>query len=408
MSFDFGRAVFNQADLNRDGAVNQGEFSQWVGGGLGGGASISSTDLVDGGFTTVGSGGAVFGVGGDANAVFNQIDANRDGTIDRNEFNLWANNRSGVGGGGLTSSGICNPPTYQTDARGLYQDPNPRVETRVNPNPGPTYAQNIRIRFLQPPPLRPPQPIIINEVRPPPPPPPPPFRTIVPPTPAVQPPPLVLRENPPVRPPELTGKTSTVTLPPFPPVPRSVITERYPPLPPRPRDIILERWIQYGQQAKQQVIRRPAPCGPFPIPPRNLVIQYQPVQARVVRQFQSLGVTQADPQAYRQQYGGSLLDSATFVQQARAAGVVEDITPPAYRASFQSSSTSFVTDSELFGGGVVSGGGFNEASSSETFTTGEGFAGGLDVVGAAFRNADTNRDGALSAGEFGNFVQQGL
>ncbi len=38
-----------------------------------------------------------------------------------------------------------------------------------------------------------------------------------------------------------------------------------------------------------------------------------------------MGVTQENPQAYLQQYGAQLLDAATLVQQARAAGVVEDI-----------------------------------------------------------------------------------
>ena len=59
--------------------------------------------------------------------------------------------------------------------------------------------------------------------------------------------------------------------------------------------------------------------------PRNVIIQYEPVQVRIVRQFQRLGVTQENPQAYVQQYGATLLDAATLVQQARAAGVVEDI-----------------------------------------------------------------------------------
>jgi len=38
-----------------------------------------------------------------------------------------------------------------------------------------------------------------------------------------------------------------------------------------------------------------------------------------------LGVTQENPQAYVQQYGAQLLDAQTLLQQARAAGVVEDI-----------------------------------------------------------------------------------
>jgi hypothetical protein len=44
-----------------------------------------------------------------------------------------------------------------------------------------------------------------------------------------------------------------------------------------------------------------------------------------VRQFQRLGVTQESPAAYLQRYGASLLDAQTLLQQARAAGVVEDI-----------------------------------------------------------------------------------
>jgi hypothetical protein len=38
-----------------------------------------------------------------------------------------------------------------------------------------------------------------------------------------------------------------------------------------------------------------------------------------------LGVTPENPQAYLQRYGAQLLDAQTLVQQARAAGVVEDI-----------------------------------------------------------------------------------
>lgn len=59
--------------------------------------------------------------------------------------------------------------------------------------------------------------------------------------------------------------------------------------------------------------------------PRNIIIQYEPVLVRVVRQFQRLGVTQENPQAYLQRYGAQLLDAQSLVQQARSAGVVEDI-----------------------------------------------------------------------------------
>ncbi|CAF5157185.1 unnamed protein product, partial [Rotaria sp. Silwood1] len=87
---------------------------------------------------------------------------------------------------------------YAADAQGLYQDPNPHIIRRPNPTGVQTYTQNVRVQFLQPPPVPPPGPLIIKEVRPPQPPLPPPLRLrqVAPPLPP--PPPLVLRERPPV------------------------------------------------------------------------------------------------------------------------------------------------------------------------------------------------------------------
>ncbi len=107
--------------------------------------------------------------------------------------------------------------------------------------------------------------------------------------------------------------------------PRSVIIERIPPDPPKPRDIVIERWIPYGEMAKRKtIVQRAEAFKPYP-KPQNIIIQYEPVQVRIVRQFQRLGITPEDPQAYVQRYGASLFDAQTLVQQARAAGVVEDI-----------------------------------------------------------------------------------
>ena len=90
-------------------------------------------------------------------------------------------------------------------------------------------------------------------------------------------------------------------------------------------DIIIERWVPYTSSAKRKtIVQRAEPPKEYP-KPRNIIIQYEPVQVRVVRQFQRLGVTQENPQAYVQRYGSSLLEAQTLVQQARAAGVVEDI-----------------------------------------------------------------------------------
>jgi len=250
--------------------------------------------------------------------------------------------------------------------------------------------------------------------------------------------------------------------------PRSVIIERLPDAPPRPRDIIIERWIPYGAAAKRKTVVQRAAAAQAYAAPRNVIIQYEAVQVKIVRQFERLGVTQENPQAYVQRYGVALLDAQTLLQQARAAGVVEDISPPAgAAASFSaSSSSSFSSGAEFAGasgaefgvGGVVAGGagfesglaegaggsfnassyesysaggaggaggagfgaeasfggaggagGFGGASSyeSSSYSSGGG-AGGFDVAAAAFRSADANRDGAVDQTEFKQFFQGGL
>ena len=75
---------------------------------------------------------------------------------------------------------------------------------------------------------------------------------------------------------------------------------------------------------RKTIVQRAEPPKDYP-KPRNVIIQYEPPQVRVVRQFQRLGVTPENPQAYVQRYGASLIDTQTLIQQARAVGVVEDI-----------------------------------------------------------------------------------
>lgn len=76
---------------------------------------------------------------------------------------------------------------------------------------------------------------------------------------------------------------------------------------------------------KRRTIIQRAPAAVKYPPPRNFVIVYEPVQARIVRQFQRLGINQENPQTYISRYGTSLLDSSTLVRLARNAGVIEDI-----------------------------------------------------------------------------------
>jgi hypothetical protein len=90
-------------------------------------------------------------------------------------------------------------------------------------------------------------------------------------------------------------------------------------------DIIIERWVPYGPPPKRRtIVQRAAAAVQYPRP-RNIIVVYDSVQARVIRQFQRFAITQEDPRAYTARHGSSLLDSAALVQQARTAGIVEDI-----------------------------------------------------------------------------------
>ncbi|CAF1589384.1 unnamed protein product, partial [Adineta steineri] len=65
----------------------------------------------------------------------------------------------GAAGYGASSSESVNTTSvqrYATDSRGLFQDSNPQIIRRPAPGGPLTYTQNIRVRFLQPPPIPPP------------------------------------------------------------------------------------------------------------------------------------------------------------------------------------------------------------------------------------------------------------
>jgi hypothetical protein len=69
--------------------------------------------------------------------------------------------------------------------------------------------------------------------------------------------------------------------------------------------IIVERWLPYKQQ-KRRVIYQKAPPVQAPAPQKNLIIQWEGTQARVVKEFRNLGIIKADPNTYVQQYGPQL------------------------------------------------------------------------------------------------------
>jgi len=369
-------ALFQQADTNRDNRLDINEFRNLVSsGGVGGGsfgssgyssggygadASLTGLAGAGGGYSSYSSGsGYGAGLGGAADLSGYGAGGYGSSAYESSSYSsgagLGAAGFGGVGGaygadfssvsggaGGYGSAGYSSESTsvqrYATDAQGLFQDSNPQIIRKPAPGGGVTYKQNILVRFLQPPPIPPPGPLIIREVRPPQPPAPPPLvvrqRAPAPP----QPPPLILRERPPPIPASAAAQTVIRRLPALPVPPRSVITERLPAPPPKPRDIIIERWIPYGAQAKRRTVVQRAGSAQQYRAPRNVIIQYEPIQARVVRQFQRLGIQQEIPQVYVQRWGAALRDSVTLVQEARSAGVVEDISPPAGSVGFSGAS----------------------------------------------------------------------
>ncbi|CAF3452199.1 unnamed protein product [Rotaria sp. Silwood1] len=183
-------------------------------------------------------------------------------------------------------------------------DPNPQI-IRKHANDEVTYKQEVAVRYLRPPTPPPPGPLIIKEVRNPALPAAPPIVIRQrPPRPAT-PPPLIIRERPPQPPPQLAPKVVTKPLPAPPPPPRRVIIERMPPLPAKPQSIIVERWLPYKQQKRRVVYQKAPPVQP-PLPQKNLIIQWEGTQARVVKEFRNLGIIKADPNTYVQQYGPQL------------------------------------------------------------------------------------------------------
>jgi hypothetical protein len=387
--------AFQGADLNSDGVVDQYEFRNFLAGqniGLNGATVLSS--------------GSTSGLGAWNGASY-VVDNGLVGGA--NAWNSYytdaglASNATVVADGGAYDSAViaATRAHYATDSQGLYQDPNPAVIRRPAIGGVKTYTQNIKFRYLQPPPLPPPGPLIIKEVRPPQPPPPQPLRIRQQARPFPTPPPLVLRERPPIPPAPIASQTVIRRLAGLPVPPRSVVIERIPPAPQRPRDIFVERWVPYGPQAKRRTIVQRAPAPP-PYPhPRNVIIQYEQSPARVVRQLHRLGVTAANPSAYVQTYGAQLLDSVSLVSAARSAGVVEDISPPGL------ASVGYSANTYDFGIDATSGWEGSTVLQSSQATLGD-WNSTIVTADDAFAFADTNADRFIDEAEFRKLVGESV
>ncbi|CAF3792488.1 unnamed protein product [Rotaria sordida] len=268
-----------------------------------------------------------------AHTLFKPIDTNRDEHIEKNEFHAWISNNEelpsssyeaatsrlnryddtttrfdrykyqdsfqddlGYTADKYTSYGTrkwMHEPVINTNSSeetnyylerlgaNIYKDSSPKIIRRARSESPVKQEQRVFVRYLQPPPVPPPGPLIIKEVRPRQPS--PPLSLVIrehapsPPSP----PPLILRERPPTPPKYIPSETIIRTLPVLSAPPRSVVIER------------------------------------FPLPPDNPLRKYQQVR-----------VTNEDPDGYRTRDGSSLLDPATSIRQTRNNGVMRDISPP--------------------------------------------------------------------------------
>ncbi|CAF1457329.1 unnamed protein product [Rotaria sp. Silwood1] len=272
----------------------------------------------------------------------------------------------GLSAADLAASQTAGFQQYITDTQGLYSNLRPRIIRRRVPGGGVTYQQNAGVQYLQPSTSLRPRSLIIRDMRSRQPPPPLPLRIRQQVRPLPPAPPLILNERPLAPPALVPSQTLVRRFNTLPVPPRPVVVESLPPLPPRPRPVILQRWLPYRVQAKRGTIVQRAPTViPYPIP-RNIVVQYEPTSTRVLRNVQCVGVIQADPQDYIRRYGASLLDSNTLERIARAAGVMENISPPILGSSIAANSFQFGSSTGTLGydAGVVD---FNGTDLEATF-----------------------------------------
>jgi len=127
-----------------------------------------------------------------------------------------------------------------------------------------------------------------------------------------------------------------------------------------------------------------------------VIIQYEAPQVRIVRQLQRLGVTPENPVLYVQRYGATLRDSVTLVQEARAAGVVEDISPPVLPGSFAATEGQFSSTGGAIGAGGLTGAGFGGVAGELAY---EASAGGASASAAYLESPAAGVSGVGSFGQ---------
>jgi len=155
-------ALFAQADVNNDQQLSLNEFQNLAGAGGGYGSSYQASSYESS--TNGGLGGAGYGAAGGAGYGGSSYESS---SYESSVGNGGGQLALGGGAAGFSASDLAAAnyssssqttavQQYATDAQGLFKDSNPQIIRRPAPGGGVTYTQNIRVRFLQPPPVPPP------------------------------------------------------------------------------------------------------------------------------------------------------------------------------------------------------------------------------------------------------------
>lgn len=190
--FDAAKAIFSQVDTNRDGAIDRNEFQQWAGGagqyGAGAGQYEASAVGGAGGSYEASSyeSSSYSAAGGAAGGAYG-VESGFAGTggissyessgvaLDGGAGNFQSSSSSSTfesnvaGAAGFDASVAGQAANYSSESNaawsrygaevrgaGLYFDANPQIIRRQAAGGVQTYTQNIKVRFLQPPPIPPP------------------------------------------------------------------------------------------------------------------------------------------------------------------------------------------------------------------------------------------------------------
>ena len=151
MNFDPATAIFNQVDANGDNQIDRNEFSQWLSNqtsGSGFGAASGASSYEATSFSSdAGATGLVSGADAGAAGFFGS--AAFAGTGVGTEAASFKSASSS------SSSGSLAVQRYATDAQGNYIDSNPLVVRAAAAGCPGVYMQNVKVRLLQPPQLEP-------------------------------------------------------------------------------------------------------------------------------------------------------------------------------------------------------------------------------------------------------------